>query len=89
MAILESKDASDMRDNDCDVQDLDRNIGRQETERTTPVDTDYDDDKYTSDSEAEIVVKSRETPTSTSILWTAHRSQKSFLSLRHLIERFR
>jgi len=42
----------------------------------TQVDTDYGDDMYTSDSEAEVVVKFLETPTSTSTPSTAPKPQK-------------
>ena len=48
----------------------------QETQLTTQVDTDYEDDMYTSDSEAEVVVKFRETPTSTSTSSTSPKPQK-------------
>jgi hypothetical protein len=87
-SILESEDASDMGESDGDVQDsqdLDHIIG-QETQLTTQVDTqdpDYEDDMYTSDSEEEIVVKSRETPTSTSTMSTTPRINKTVNSNHH------
>jgi len=68
-----------------DSQDLDHIIG-QETQLTTQVDTqdpDYEDDMYTSDSEEEIVVKSRETPTSTSTMSTTPRINKTVNSNHH------
>ena len=66
---------------------MDHIIG-QETQLTTQVDTDYEDDMYTSDSQAEVVVKSRETPTSTSTLSTTPKPQKLQVSPKVFLDIF-